>query len=197
MPWRPFRVRGVEHLVTSARVFEPMASRRKIHRTQLPLPQGVVYARLKTALLLFVARLEPDFDQLDSAIDKVSLRLGTIFQKSLILFFGAEAHHMLHSRAVVPTAIENHDLAGCREMLHVSLHIHLRFLAVGWSGQRPDAEHARTHAFGQGFDGATLAGGIPAFEDDNRAQALVLDPLLQFAEFRLQLAQLLHVLLFL
>src|SRR6266850_5147017 len=126
MPWRPLRVRGVEHLVTGARVLEPMASRRKIHRTQLPLPQWVIYARLETALLLFVARLEPDFDQLDSAIDNVSLRLGTIFQKSLILFLGAEAHHMLHSGAVVPTAIENHDLTGGREMLHVSLQVHLR-----------------------------------------------------------------------
>src|SRR6266436_3168957 len=98
MPWRPPGVSGVEHPVASAGIIEPMASRRQIHCTQLPLPQWVVDARLETALLLFVADLQPDFDQLDSTINDVSLRLGAIFQKRLILFLAAEAHHMLHSR---------------------------------------------------------------------------------------------------
>src|SRR5262245_25589974 len=132
MPWRPFRVSCIEHLVAGAGVLEPMASRGKIHRTQLPLTQWIIDARLESALLLFIARLEPDFDQFDSAINDVSLRFGTILQKRLILFLGAEAHDMLHSGAVVPTAIENHDFSRRRKMLHVALHIHLRFLAIRW-----------------------------------------------------------------
>src|SRR5262249_2796981 len=104
MPWRPLRVGHVEHPVASAGVIEPVASGRKIYRTQLPLPQRVVDARFKTALLLLIAHLEPDFDELDSAIDNVLLHLGAILQKSLILFLIAETHHMLHPGAVVPTA---------------------------------------------------------------------------------------------
>src|SRR5215510_12500332 len=103
MPWRPLGIGGVEHPVASAGVLEPMASRGKIHRTQLPLTQWIVDARLKTALLLFIAGLEPDFDQFDSTINDVSLGLGAILQKRLILFLGAEAHDMLHSGAVIPT----------------------------------------------------------------------------------------------
>ena len=112
-----------------------------------------------------------------------------------MLFLGAEAHHVLDARAVVPTAVEDHDFARGRKMLHVALDVHLRLLAVGRRGQRHQAEHARADALGDGLDGAALAGGVAALEDDDHAQALVLDPLLQLAQLALELAQLLHVFL--
>ena len=80
-------------------------------------------------------------------------------------------------------------------MLHVALHVHLRFLAIGRRGQRHDAEHARADPLGEGADGAAFAGGVAALEHDDDAQALVLDPLLQVAQLGLELAQFLLVFL--
>src|SRR5262249_52242078 len=92
-------------------------------------------------------------------------------------------------------AVENHDLAGGWEALDVALHVHLRFLAVGRRGQRHHAEHARTHPLGKRLDGAALAGGIAALEDDDDALAALLDPRLQMAELDLTLAHFLFVFL--
>ena len=120
---------------------------------------------------------------------------GQQFEKAGVLFLRAEAHHIFDARAVVPTAVEDHDLARRREMLHVALHIHLRLLAVGRRRQRDEAKHARADALGQGADGAALARGVAALEDDDDAQALVLDPLLELAQLGLELAQFLLVFL--
>src|SRR5215212_1164221 len=51
-------------------------------------------------------------------------------RESAMLFFRAKAHHILHPGAIVPTAIEDHYLAGGGEVLHVTLDIHLRLLAI-------------------------------------------------------------------
>ena len=61
------------------------------------------------------------------------------------------------------------------------------------AGKRDDAEDPRADAFGDGFDGAALAGAVAAFEDHNDAQALVLDPILELAELDLELAKLLCI----
>src|SRR5262245_15943318 len=58
VPRRPLCVGGLEHHVARARILEPLAARRKVHGAQLPLPQGIIYPRLETALLLFVADFE-------------------------------------------------------------------------------------------------------------------------------------------
>ena len=69
-------------------------------------------------------------------------------EEALVLFVGAEAHDALHAGSVVPAAIEDDDLAGGREVLHVALHVHLALFAVGRRRQRDDAEDARAHALG-------------------------------------------------
>ena len=120
---------------------------------------------------------------------------ATVAQKPFVLFLGAEAHNALDAGAVVPTAVEDDDFAGGREVLHVTLHVHLRLLAVGRRRQGDEPEDARADALGDGLDGAALAGRVAPLEDDHHAQALELDPLLQVAEFGLELAQLLFVLL--
>ena len=50
------------------------------------------------------------------------------------------------------------------------------------AGNATTPENARTDALGEGPDGAALAGGVAALEDDDDAQALVLDPLLEMAQ---------------
>ena len=138
---------------------------------------------------------QPDFDELDAAVHDVFLDLRAQFKKAGVLFLGAKAHHIFHARAVVPTAVEDHDLARRREMRHVTLDVHLRLLAVGRRRQRHNPKHARADPLGQRPDGAALARGIAAFEDDDDAQALVLDPLLEMAQLGLELAKFLLVFL--
>ena len=138
---------------------------------------------------------QPDLDELDAAVHDVFLDLGTAVKKAGVLFLRAKAHHIFHASAVVPTAVENHDLARRREMLHVTLEVHLRLLAVGRRGQRHKSEYARADSLGQGPDGATLARGVAAFEDDDDAQPLLLDPILEMTQPGLKLAKFLVVFL--
>ena len=101
---------------------------------------------------------------------------GTPCRKRLRLLLGAEAHHALDAGAVVPAAVEDHDLAGRRQVRDVALDVHLRLLALGRRRQRDDAEHARADALGDRLDRAALAGAVAAFEHDADLQSLVLAP---------------------
>ena len=104
----------------------------------------------------------------------------------------AEAHHALDARAVVPAAVQDHDLAGRRQVRQIALDVHLALLALGRRGQRDDAEHARAHALGDRLDGPALAGAVAALEHDADLEPLVLDPLLQLDQLDVQLGQLLR-----
>ena len=112
-----------------------------------------------------------------------------------MLLLRAKTHHVFDAGAVIPTAIEDHDLARRREVLHVALQIVLRLLAVRWRRQRDEAEDARAHALGYGLDRAAFPCGIAALEDDDDAQPFVLHPFLELAEFDLKFAQFLFVFL--
>src|SRR5271165_1307202 len=168
---------------------------RQIHRAQLPLPQWVLDARLKATLLLLVADFQPEFDELDAGIDDVFLDAGADLEKALVLLFRAKAHHVFDARAVIPTAIEDHDLTRSWKVLHVTLQIDLRLLPVRWCRQGDDAENARTNPLGNGLDRPTFSRRIAPLEDYNDAQPFVPHPFLQFAEFDLKFTQFLFVFL--
>ena len=190
-----FGVGGVEHQVAGARILEPLRARGQVHRAEFPLAERIRHARLEAALLLLVAGIQPDFDEPDAALHDVFFQLGTQFEEAGVLLLRAKAHHVFDAEAVIPTAVEDDDLARRREVRHVTLHIHLRLLAIGRRRQRDGAKHAGADPFGQGANGAAFARGVAALEDDDHAQALVFDPLLKMAQFRLKLSQLLHVIL--
>src|SRR5262249_49169173 len=92
-------------------------------------------------------------------------------------------------------AVEDDDLARRREKRQVALDVHLRLLAVRGRGQGGDAEHAGAAALGDRPDGAALAGGVPALEDDDDPLPRRLDPVLDQAKLRLQAAHPLFVVL--
>ena len=106
-----------------------------------------------------------------------------------MLLLRAKTHDILNAEAVIPAPVKDHDLPRCREVLHVTLHIHLRFLAVGRRRQRYRTEYPGADPLRQSPDGASFAGGVAALEYDDHAQPLVFDPLLEFAQLRLELAQ--------
>src|SRR5581483_4893574 len=78
-------------------------------------------------------------------------------------------------------------------MCEVTLHIHLRLLAIGRCGQRNESKDTRAHALGDGSDGAALAGCVASLEHNDNAFAGLLDPVLQRAKLGLKLAQLLLI----
>src|SRR6266516_4263586 len=82
------------------------------------------------------------------------------------------------NRSVVPAAVEDHDLAGRREVRQVPLYVHLRLLPLGRGGQGNDPEHPRAHPLGDPLDRASLPGGVPALERDADLGSRRLDPLL-------------------
>src|SRR5262245_52984871 len=92
VPGRPASVARFDGQVAGARRVKPLAARREVHRAELPLAQGILHARLEPALLLFVAHLEPDLNQLDARSNNVSLDFRAKLEELLVLFLGAEAH---------------------------------------------------------------------------------------------------------
>ena len=99
---------------------------------------------------------------------------GTERKNSSTLVRRAEAHHPLDAGAVVPAAVEQHDLAGRRQVRDVALEVPLRALALVRRRQRDDAADARIEALRDALDDAALAGRIAALEDHDDLELLVL-----------------------
>ena len=140
---------------------------------------------LKRRFLLVHPDLEPQLDQDDAAVDGEFLDLRTQLQEALVFGRRAEAHDVFDAGAVVPAAVEDHDLAAGRELLRYSAAgTAAIFSPIGRRGQGDDAKHARADLLGQGLDGAALAGGIAAFEQDDDPEFLRLHPFLEMAKLR-------------
>ena len=111
-----------------------------------------------------------------------------------MLVLGAEPHHVLDARPVVPAAVEDDDFAGGGEVGEVSLEVDLALLAIRRRRQRHDAEDARADPLGEGPDRSPFPGAVPAFDHDDHAQAFFLHPGLQMAQTHLELLELLFIL---
>jgi hypothetical protein len=114
------------------------------------------------------------------------MRSNSGTEELLVLLGRTEPHHLLDSCAVVPTAVEQNDLAGCRKMRHIALEVPLRALAVIGCGQRHHATNPRIELLTDALDRAALAGGIPSFEQDQDLLPRGDHPILQLHELRLE-----------
>src|SRR5688572_9880531 len=130
MPGGMIRIGGVEHPVASLGVFVPAAVGFDIHRAQLPLPERIGDAGFEAPILLLHADLQPNLDELNTAADHVVFHFRTELEKAFALLRTARAHHRLHAGAIIPTAVEDGDLAGRRKLLQVALHEELCLFAV-------------------------------------------------------------------
>ena len=88
-------------------------------------------SRPKAALLLFVADAEPVLAQRDALFDEHPLEDRSLVQEAPVLVVGAEPHDAFDAGAVVPAAVEQHDLAGGGQVLDVALEVPLGALALG------------------------------------------------------------------
>jgi hypothetical protein len=98
----------------------------------------------------------------------------------------AEAHHALDAGAVVPGAVEHHDLAGRRQVLHVALEVPLAALDLAGLLERDDARAAGVQVLHEALDRAALAGGVAPLEEDHHALPGLLHPRLQLQQLDLQ-----------
>src|SRR5262245_22577483 len=127
--------------------------------------------------------------------DDVFLHYWVPFQKFPVLLLRAKLHDVFHAGTVIPTPIEDNDLAPGWEVRHVALHVHLAHLAVGWSRKRHDSENSRADPLRDGFNRAPFARAITAFKHDDDTQSFVFYPVLEQAELRLKPKQLFFVIL--
>src|SRR3954453_17489159 len=134
MPGGVLGVGRLQHHISSSRVLIPPPVGLDVHRAKLPLTERVFNARKKTTILLLHSNFQPIFDENDSTIYHYLFDRRTAIKKTTMLFFAAEAHHIFHARAVVPTSVKNHDFAGSGKVLHVTLKIHLSLLTIGRGG---------------------------------------------------------------
>jgi hypothetical protein len=102
---------------------------------------------------------------------------------------------VLDARAVVPAAVEQHDLSARRQMRRVALEVPLRSLALVGGGDRDDATTARVQEGNQALDHAILARRVASLEQHDQPLALGHDPLLHVHELGLHAQKLLLVLL--
>ena len=176
----------LEHLVLGPRVVDPAGPRLQVHLAELPALARVVDALLEPALLLIVADREPVLDEDDARPEEHGLERRGRPQELLVLLVGAEAHDPLDAGPVVPAAVEEHDLAGRRQLGDVALEVPLRPLAVGRLGQRDHPHDARVGPVDDPLDRAALARGVPALEEHADPEALVDDPLLELDQLPLE-----------
>src|SRR5690349_14573411 len=106
-----------------------MLARLDIDRRQLPAFHGAIEAVLEARLLHGLVAAQPIFEQEHSVIDEVPLELGSSVEEILGLVGRAETHDLFDPGAIVPAAVEQHDLTTRRQMLDVALEIPLCLLA--------------------------------------------------------------------
>src|ERR1035438_3690618 len=175
-----------EHFVRGPRMRNPTCAGFKIHRAQFPALGRILQPLLEATLLLLVADGEPVLNQDDAGACQHALKLRTTVEEFEILGLRAEAHHVLDSGAVVPTAVEQDDFSGGGQMRRVALKVPLRSLALRRRGEGDYLADARIQALGDALDGAALAGCVAPLEEDDYLESLVANPLLKLDEFDLE-----------
>ncbi len=159
----------------------------EVHLGQLPALQRLGVARLEPLALLLEAHREPVLQHHDSRPDQHPLELGAAAQELLVLGLGAESHHPLDVRAVVPAPVEQDHLPGSGQLGDVPLEVPLGLLALRRLGQSHHAHRSGARPLGDRLDDTTLPRGAPPLEDDQDLEALPLDPVLQHDQLLLQL----------
>ncbi len=184
-----------EHPVLRFGVVDPPRARLQVDGAELPALAGVGEALLEAPLLLLVADREPVLHELDPFVLQRLLEQRAKAQELLVLVLRAEAHHALDAGAVVPAAVEEHDLPGGRELRGVTREVPLRPLALGGCGERGDAAGARVQVGGDALDHTVLARRVAPLEDNDEPTLPGDEPLLHVDELGLESQKLLLVLL--
>src|SRR5262249_61004495 len=121
---------------------------------------------LEAALLFRRADLKPILEEDNTGVDHGLLDVRGNGEKAFGFIFGAKAHNALDSGAIVPAAVEDHDLSAGRQMGQIALNVHLGFFAIGWGGEGDHPEYPWTDPLRDRLDDAALARAISTFKND-------------------------------
>src|SRR5580765_5359703 len=193
-PGRVGVVRPQQHAVAGAAVVAPVFLRRLVDRADLPLLQGILAALTQAARLFLAGDVEVVLQQDGSGAHQQSLETRSRLQEILMLRGRAALHDRLHAGAVVPAAVEQHDLLRRRQIAHEALEVPFGFLAVARFSGGDDACLTWTQVLHDSLDRAVLAGAVAAFKDHEYLQVVGDDVAVQPYEFDLQTPQLVGVL---
>jgi hypothetical protein len=133
--------------------------------------------------------IEPDLEEDDSRLDQHTLEGRRLEQELPALRACAKPHDRFDAAAVVPGAVEEHDLAACRQMFGITLEVPLAALAFGRLRQGNDARGAWIHVLADGEDDAALAGGVAALDQRDDAPTDPVDVRLQLDQLDLERRQ--------
>ena len=114
--------------------------------------------------------------------DQLLLEVVDLTIAAAVLVFGRESFDALDQHATVPAAIEDRDAAGAGEMPPEPPQVVPRLLFVGGRTDRDHLIVAGIERAGDAPDRAAFAGGIPAFEDEDRGDPFLLCLALQLIE---------------
>ena len=142
---------------------------------------------LEALPLLFARHREPELDEVDPGVNEETLKLRHFLHEFLILLVRAEPHYALNTRAVVPRAVEEHDFARGREVLHVALEVPLAGFGGGRLIESDEPRAAGVHVFHEARDRAAFACRVAAFKENHDPASGLLHPGLQLQELHLEL----------
>ena len=181
------RIGMEEHGVLGIRIVVPHVQRLDVDGRQFPVLERVIAARDKAAQLFLAAHREPVLVKMHAAVHQHAFQLRRLAQELQVFVRRAEAHYPLDTGAVVPGAVEKDHFAGGRQMLDIALEEPLPALVIRGLVQRHHASATRVQVLHVALDGAALAGGVTALEQDHDFLAALAHPVLYLEQFDLQL----------
>src|SRR3984957_15858559 len=107
-----------------------------------------------------------------------------------MLLRSAEMHGRLDAGAVVPAAVEQHDLLRRWQVAHITLEIPLGVFPVTGLARRNHPRLARAQVLDDALDGAVLASAVASLEDYQDLQLVGDDVVVQLDQLDLQPSQL-------
>ena len=87
---------------------------------------------------------------------------GDEFHKIFVFIVGAKTHHRFNHGPVVPTPVEQHDLAAGRQVGHVALEVPLAFLTIGGLAKGYDAGDPGIEVLCDPLDHPAFPGSVPS-----------------------------------
>ena len=184
---------ALQHLVALLGIVVELLHAGDVDVGELPVGQQAVAPVVEAAELRLLPDVEVELEEADAVADDRQLELRRVVEELAVLLGRAEAHHRLDAGAVVPRAVEGHELARRGELRDIALEVPLAALRVGRLGQRHVAGRARVEILADDEDGAALAGRVAALEQRHQPLAARLQPGVQLDELGLQELELLLV----
>ena len=115
-------------------------------------------------MLFVVCDGEPILQQLDATAAQHLLKLWNRSEKFFVLLVRAKPHHPLNASAVVPTAVEQNNLASRRQVCCIALKVPLCAFTVVGRGKCGHPTHAWVEPLGDALDDPAFAQAVKEFD---------------------------------